>query len=174
MLTRLLSLLFALFTAAPSLAQSAAEITFAKTLLRDLQFRSFEANREFCGTIGLDRQNRLVASRAKRGWKNSCRPRDARAAEFIIASYHTHGAFDPRSDAEVPSVSDLLADMDEGQDGWVSTPGGRLWYIDGAAAEVRQICGVGCLPVDPNFEPGYMGTIPQRFTLWQLEQFFGL
>ncbi|WP_082152671.1 DUF4329 domain-containing protein [Candidatus Rhodobacter oscarellae] len=96
-------------------------------------------------------------------------PRDPRDAAEIIASFHTHGGFDEDADSEVPSVSDVLADMEEGLDGYLSTPGGRFWFIDGQTGVSRQLCGLGCLPQDPDFAPGLHGTISKRYTLGQLE-----
>ncbi|KMW58716.1 hypothetical protein AIOL_003695 [Candidatus Rhodobacter oscarellae] len=69
----------------------------------------------------------------------------------------------------MPSVSDVLADMEEGLDGYLSTPGGRFWFIDGQTGVSRQLCGLGCLPQDPDFAPGLHGTISKRYTLGQLE-----
>ncbi len=145
-----------------------------REVLAELQWRSFRANREFCGIMGLTEDGEIVISRPRRGRVDSCRPRDPWRADHLIASFHTHGAFDPDSDAELPSVDDVLADMNEGVDGWVATPGGRLWFIDGLTGVIRQICGLGCLPQDPDFIPGYMGPIPQRMTLAELERFFAV
>lgn len=153
-------------------AQSAAETAFVKRLFVEIQHASFAAGREFCGTIGLTGDGALVASRPRRGRATSCRPRDAWTAEVIIASYHTHGAFDPRGDSEVPSPDDVWSDIEDGTDGWVATPGGRLWFIDGATGVSRQVCGLGCLPMDPAFRPGFMGPVPESFTLDALERFF--
>ena len=44
----------------------------------------------------------------------------------------------------------MEGDEDEGIDGWVATPGGRLWYIDTTDMVTFQICGIGCLPSDPD------------------------
>ncbi|MEM6308673.1 MAG: DUF4329 domain-containing protein [Pseudomonadota bacterium] len=163
---------FNLFTA-ESQAQTLDEIQIAKEILTELQYRSFKANREFCGTIGVDREGYYVSSRPKRGRRDSCRPRDVWAAETILFSYHTHGSFDLEAESEVPSVSDLLADIDEGTDGWVATPGGRLWFIDSVNETATQVCGLACLPQDPEFEPGLSGYIPKAFTLQSLRAFFG-
>lgn len=168
----ILTALFISGIALPVSAQSASEIAMAKSILAPLQARSFEAGREFCGIIGVTETGQLIASRPRRGRVDSCRPRTPRRAEDLIASFHTHGSFDPEADSEIPSVDDVYADMDEGLDGWVSTPGGRLWFIDGQSGTIRQICGIGCLPQDPAFVRGHMGFVPQRLTLGQLEAFF--
>ena len=157
----------------PAYAQSAKELAFVKSLMINLQERSFDANREFCGTIGIDEDGALVSSKPRRGWRSSCRPRDSRDAVEIISSFHTHGAFTTKSDSEVPSVNDVEADMSEGTNGWVATPGGRLWFINGQTGFAQMVCGLGCLPQDPDFEAGWSGPIPRSFTLEQLRDFFG-
>ncbi|MEM9551481.1 MAG: DUF4329 domain-containing protein [Pseudomonadota bacterium] len=163
------SLVFlALLVAPVAWARDAAEMRFARQVLESLQARSFEANREYCGIIGITEDNRLVASKPRRGRRDSCRPRDPRSAVEIFASFHTHGGFDERADSEVPSSVDVQGDMEDGIDGYVSTPGGRLWFVDGQAAVVWQICGVGCLSQDPDFRPGLYGPVYEFYTLDEL------
>ena len=65
-------------------------------------------------------------------------------------------------------MGDVLADEDEGIDGYVSTPGGRLWYVDGAELIVSHICGVGCHTKDPNFEAGLDGDIKVSYSIDEL------
>lgn len=151
-------------------AQSEAELSFARDILSGIQENSFAANREYCGMIGLDQDGRLVASRPRKGRVDSCLPRDPRDAVEIIASYHTHGGFGADYDSEVPSTTDVIGDMDEGVDGYVSTPGGRFWFIDGQTGVARLICSLGCLPQDPDFVPGVWGKIRARYTLSDLER----
>lgn len=160
------SLLFA--TSAP--AQDKAEVDLSRAVLATAQPASFTSNREYCGTIGADANGRLLVSQPRQGRRDSCQPRDHPNAVEVFASYHTHGSFDPDADSEVPSVSDVLGDMDEGLDGYVATPGGRLWFIDGQTGVVRQLCGTGCLPSDPDFVPGVFGQIATRYTLDQLDR----
>ncbi len=148
----------------PAMAQSNAELRLVKALFAQIQPLSFDRNREFCGYIGYNGDGALVASKPKRGRINSCKARWPDELD-VIASYHTHGAFSPQAPAEFPSSDDLLADEEEGVDGWVGTPGGRLWYVDSEALEVSQVCGIGCLPQDPNFEAGLDGEIAQSYTL---------
>ena len=156
--------------ASPALAQSEAEVTFARQLLAGLQSNSIAANREYCGIIGLDQDNRLIASRARKGRRDSCQPRDPRNVAEVIASFHTHAAFDEEFDSEVPSSDDILGDMEDGLDGYIATPGGRFWFIDGQTGSARQICGIACLPQDPDFEANLYGQIKQRYTLSELER----
>ncbi len=153
----------------PASAQTNEEIAFARQILTSIQDNSFAANREYCGIIGTDGEGRLVASNPRKGRRDSCRPRDPRGAADFIASFHTHAGFDEEADSEVPSPSDVIGDMEEGLDGFVATPGGRFWFIDGQTGVVRQLCGLGCLPQDPDFEAGVWGPIAKRYTLGQLE-----
>ena len=158
-----------LTTAGLALAQSHAEQKFARQVLTDLQATSIASNREYCGIIGLTETGGLVASAPRKGRRDSCRPRDPYSAVELIASYHTHAGFDEGADSEVPSASDVIGDMEEGLDGYVSTPGGRLWFIDGQSGTVRQLCGLNCLPSDPDFRPGQWSPVKQRFSLSELE-----
>jgi hypothetical protein len=156
--------------AAPAAAQDAREVALAREILAGAQAPSFQRNREYCGTIGADRNGRLLHSEPRRGGRDSCTPRDHPDAWDVFASFHTHGGFDPEADSEVPSVYDVQSDMAEGLDGYVATPGGRLWFIDGQTGVVRQICGLGCLPADPDFVPGLFGPIATRYTLSELDR----
>lgn len=149
-------------------ATGQSEAEFAKATLNNLQELSFANNREFCGYILRTPDGTLAASAAKKGRISSCRADDPPQDHLIVASYHTHGAFEYDTSAEFPSVGDVLADEDEGIDGYVSTPGGRFWYVDGADLIVSQICSVGCLIQDPNFEAGLDGDIKVSYTLDEL------
>jgi len=163
-------LLIALLFGTPAVAQSQAEIDFAKRLLDSLQKASIEQNREFCGIIGITDEGELIASTPRRGSIASCEPRDPRGIDEAIASFHTHAGFDDTYDSEVPSADDIIGDMEDGLDGYVATPGGRLWFIDGQSGTARQICGLNCLTQDPDFEPEVYGPIKQSYTLGEIEQ----
>ncbi len=139
-------------------AQSSDEVKLVKSVLNQLQDISFRKNREYCGYIGHDEKDVLFASNARRGRRDSCLGKAPDNMD-VIASYHTHGSFDPDARAEFPSVADLEGDEDEGIDGYISTPGGRLWYSDSQDMEVSQICGVGCMKQDPKFKAGIDGDI---------------
>ncbi|MEM7642430.1 MAG: DUF4329 domain-containing protein [Pseudomonadota bacterium] len=153
-----------LLVTSPALANDLQRV--AAGTLAALQSNSFAENREFCGLIGRLPDGTFVASPARRGRMDSCTPRVARnwqpEAE-IVASYHTHGAFDPEADSEIPSIDDILSDSEEGIDGYISTPGGRLWFVDGDRVEARLICDIGCLPADPAFRPGLWGPVATRY-----------
>lgn len=161
-------------TVAPGAAQTAAETAAARSILTQIQAQSISQNREHCGTMALTDDGRYIASRVRRGRRDGCRPPNARGGE-IIASFHTHGAFDYDADSEVPSPQDVYSDADEGINGYLATPGGRFWFIDGQNLTVSLICGVGCLPQDPAFEQGVWGEIRGFYTIddleWRLDGF---
>lgn len=149
-------------------AQDADVVNFARMVLADLQDRSFADNREYCGRIGVAEDGTLVASRPRRGRRDGCRPTQLPRGARPLASYHTHAAFDPAADSELPSPQDLDSDMSEGVDGFVATPGGRLWFNDSVLGETRLICGPYCLPTDPAFADGIWGFPEPRYSLDQL------
>ncbi len=145
-----------------------SEVEFAKATLNRLQTVSFANNREYCGYILRAPDGTLAATPASKGKVSSCRGTEAPEEYLVVASYHTHGAFEYDTPAEFPSVGDVEADEAEGVDGYISTPGGRFWYVDGAELEVSQICGVGCMAQDPNFEAGLDGRIEVSYSLEEL------
>jgi len=158
-----------LLSLTPAQAQEADIIQAARQTLAKLQANSFAAGREYCGMIGRNPRGEVVVTRARKGRADSCRPRDFWGSRIdVIASYHTHGSHHPEADAEVPSFDDLAADTDEGVLGFVSTPGGRFWITEPQFGRVRQLCGVGCLPVDPDFNPRDAGHVRQQYTMQQL------
>lgn len=164
------ALLSALILTTPVAAQSAAEVKFAKSVLAQVQQFTFKGGREYCGYIGYDATGKLRATSARRGRKDSCRAIDPPAAWTLIASYHSHGTFLMEADSEVPSADDVRADNAEGVDGYLVTPGGRVWFIDGKRQTARILCGRDCLSSDPNFKPEVFGKIARKYTLQQLMQ----
>ena len=125
----------------------------AVAVLNQAQTLSFQNDLEYCGYIAYDDQDRLRATRPLAGEKASCQP-DAPASWELVASYHTHGAVDlsdPEASFELPSSDDLLGDIEEGIDGYVSTPGGRLWFIDGLEEAAILIGDAGTMRTDPNY-----------------------
>lgn len=151
------------------IAQDASEVALAKATLDALQTRSFAENREYCGYLYRDLDGKLLATPATTGAENYCEPEPPEYEdEVIVASYHTHGAFAYEAPAEFPSVSDIEADEEEGIDGYLTTPGGRFWYVDTTDMIVSQICIIGCVTRDPNFEPGLDGEIALSYTYEEL------
>lgn len=154
---------------APGRAADPEQVEFARAILARINAASIADDREYCGTIGLSRDGTLISSTARRGWRNLCRPRRPRGAASILASFHTHAAFAVNADSELPSPQDVHTDMAAGTDGYLATPGGRMWFIDGTNGTVFQICGPGCLPSDPNYQAEVFGPILTFYTLAQLE-----
>jgi len=148
-------------------AQNKSELSYVKSVLSQLQDRSFKENREYCGYLGRDSAGKIKSSVAYKGRTDSC---DARFPEDldVFASFHTHGGFLEDASSEVPSVNDMEADEEEGVDGYVSTPGGRLWYIDTTDMITSQVCGLGCLKRDPKFVEGADGRVLQSYTYEEL------
>lgn len=150
------------------MATKSAEAEFAKQQLARVQHRSFAKNREYCGYLARNRNGRLVATRMARGLKNGCTPPRPKTGMRLIASLHTHGAYDPRVPAEFPTTLDMRSDIAEGVNGYIATPGGRFWYIDSRQLRATQLCELACLPQDPRFRAGDDGIIKMRYSYEEL------
>lgn len=151
-------------------SQTQEEIEFAKRTLDSAQSLSFSKNREYCGYIGVTASGEYVATKPSKGLKSSCVAKDALDDDVeMLASYHTHGSYSEDSDSEVPSEEDLLADQDEGIDGYISTPGGRVWYNDSEQEESRLLCGEGCVRADLHYDPTDTPHIASRYTVEALQ-----
>ena len=152
-----------LLGAGPLAAQDAAEMALARETLTALQALSFIKEREFCGFIGYDAQGVLRVTRAVQGDEATCLA-DLPEDMAVTASYHTHGGFDPDYFGEIPSDIDVQGDAALWINGYVSTPGGRFWFVDSRAMEVRLLCGLSCLPTAPNYRKGTNGPIASRYS----------
>ena len=146
-----------------------AQIAAVKERFAPIQLLSFAVGFEYCGYLGRSAQGEMIFTEMARGDWDGCTPPGPPDGFTPLASLHTHGAYDPFVPAEFPTVLDIEADNAEGVDGYVATPGGRLWFIDGAAMIAYQICGLGCLPQDPDFRPGDDGIISSFYTVSDLE-----
>lgn len=135
---------------APDDVQAAA---FARAFLDAIQPRSISLRRELCGFFYVAPDGRIAATAPRAGSFAGCDMDVPGADSGVFASYHTHSAFAPGYDNEVPSAQDLASDFQLGLDGYVSTPGGRLWHVDYGTRRVRQVCGPGCVFMDPGFRP---------------------
>lgn len=152
-LMRFLVLLAALGSLAmPALAQDAREMEAARKILYDLQALSIRENREYCGVLLRQPDGKLISSKAFRGRKARCNVRRIPGGAKVVASYHTHGAFLRGYDNEVPSLLDLEVEVEWAIDGYVSTPGGRFWHVDGRRGTIHLICGPGCMPSDARYQ----------------------
>lgn len=144
---------------------------FARDQLGAMQARSFESDVEPCAIIFEDSDGDLGTTPVKGDAEATCdilyfdEPGMA-----PLASIHTHGSHDRRYDSEVPSLTDLQSDIASRTDGYVSTPGGRLWRVDWQRQRAVQVCGEGCLPQDPAYEPCPGDPIAAQYTLAELER----
>ena len=145
-----------------------AQVAMLKARLAPIQHLSFAARYEYCGYLGRRPDGTPEFTEILRGHHNGCTPEMPEGGFVRIASLHTHGAYDPRIPAEFPTALDMRSDRREGVNGYVATPGGRLWYIDSRAMLAVQLCGPGCLPQDPGFRAGDDGVIPERLSYGQL------
>jgi len=149
-------------------APAEAANQFAVSFLSNLQARSFAEHREFCGYFVVDALGNIAATPPVGGTLAGCS--HAAPTPDVFASYHTHGAYDRGYDNEVPSIPDLQGDFQFGMDGYVSTPGGRVWHIEYDDRTARQLCGQGCVTVDPGFVPEDEAGIRQSYTVRTLAQ----
>jgi len=151
-------------------AQPTGEMEAAREILLELQSRSFAENREYCGYIGLMPDGTYMATEVTRGTSDSCLSRgDESPFVEVTASFHTHAGYDPDADSEVPSVEDLAGDIDEGVNGYVATPGGRLWFNDGGDGVAYLICGPNCMGQDPRYREDVSDPIQDSYSLDELE-----
>lgn len=170
----ILACLFMLFSTPVTQAQDIEEQEFARALLTNFNALSIEFNREVCGFI-VRRQGNLELETTKVSWGGhaSCASLPVPQGLDVLSSWHTHAAWGEGYDGEVPSTIDVEGDMRMGVNGWVSTPGGRLWFIEGRTGNMRQVCGRGCLPSDPNFFPEEHGPVAKSYSLDGLFARFG-
>lgn len=154
-------------------AQSTDETEFVTALLTNLNALSVEFNREVCGYVLRRPGGPLEASKVSWGTNASCASLQIPPGYEVVSSWHTHAAWAPGYDGEVPSTIDVEGDMRMGVNGWLSTPGGRLWFINGQTGDMHQVCGRDCLPSDPGFFPEEHGPVEKRYTLHALRTRFG-
>ena len=154
----------------PTFAETDDINAFATSVLNDLQPVSIAESREYCGYIFETESGGLAATPAARGGEDYCDL--APPEDNTLASYHTHGGYSDEYDNEVPSVDDLLGDFEAGIDGYVGTPGGRVWLVDYETRSTRQLCGIKCIIADPDDDPDAAGAIRQSYTLDELRERF--
>lgn len=157
----------------PGQAQDGHETAFVIGLMESMNALSIRFNREVCGYI-LRHPDGAHYSTTKASWGGhaSCASLAVEDGAAVVSSWHTHAAWVPEYDGEVPSVQDVEGDMQLGVNGWVGTPGGRLWFVDVDTGDIRQVCSLGCLPSDPNFI-GDGDPVRKTYTLDALQQRFG-
>lgn len=147
---------------------SGAERAFVAAILSDLQLRSFAENREFCGYIGLDRSGIWASTPVSAGSEASCPLPLVPAGFTLVASFHTHGTYSPFYASEWPTTQDMATDAADVIDGYIATPGGRLWHVDTDTMTVTQLCGRGCLPQDPAYVAAEDGPLRRTMTYAEL------
>lgn len=138
---------------------------FAQSFLNAIQPQSFALRAELCGYFYVAANGQPAATPPVRGSFARCDTDIPRPGQRIFASYHTHGAYGAAYDNEVPSPTDMRSDFEFGLDGYISTPGGRVWHLDYDTQTARQLCGLGCVARDPGFRPRDENSIPQVYTL---------
>ena len=118
--------------------------------------------------IGVDAKGRYVVGPISRGTPARCTFRRPNSAKRIVASFHTHGGYMAGYDNEVPSIIDLESERAHGLRGYVATPGGRFWLVDGPKSKVELLCGPKCLPWDPRFTDGELDRIRGSYSRQEL------
>jgi hypothetical protein len=154
-------------------AQGAQETAFVMGLMESMNALSVRFNREVCGYILRHPNGAYSSTKVSWGGHASCASLPVRDGMDVVSSWHTHAAWARSYDGEVPSIQDVEGDMRLGVNGWVGTPGGRLWFVDGQSGTMRQVCGRSCLPVDPGFVPEEHGPVGETYTLDGLYARFG-
>ncbi len=140
---------------------------FAVSFLNSIQQRSFDGRREYCGYFLVSPTGVISATTPIPGTLASCS--SPFPPDNAFASYHTHGAYDAGYDNEVPSDVDLLGDFEFGLDGYVATPGGRIWHVEFDDRTARQVCGRGCVTSDPRFVAEDEAGIRASYTVNQIQ-----
>lgn len=126
---------------------------FAVATLAAIQPDSIGLNTEFCGLIGRNEAGELVSTEPLRGVRDGCLPPPDPPGLDVLATWHTHGGWSVEYDGEVPSVIDLRGDIEDGLEGYVATPGGRVWRNRARFGVAVLICGTGCVTPDPAYRP---------------------
>lgn len=122
-------------------------VVLAKLVIGQLQEDSFKKNVEYCGYITASPDGELKIVGPEKGTVFGCRKPLVYKPDKIVASYHTHGAIDPRVITEIPSSRDFDAVASERVDAFIGTHGGRFWHVDFESSAARLLCGpTNCLP----------------------------
>ncbi len=156
---------------APSaFAQDQAEIDFVTSFFNQLQPKSIAQNTEYCGYFGIDADDNFVATRPTKGDTDSCLADEPPEDLDLFATYHTHGGYMFDADSELPSLNDLEADIDEELDGYVATPGGRIWLNSIDRETAIMLCGRNCTVSDSEYVADTEYPVNNSYTVQQLRQ----
>ncbi len=162
------------FVTLPAVAQDKnPEHALARQVLSSIQQQSVSESREYCGFIGYDNRGFLRATTPGPGTHASCLIKEPPPGWRVTASYHTHGGWTERYDDEVPSTQDMYSDIDARTNGYIATPGGRIWFFDYQREVAYQLCGLGCLYQDPDFTARGSAPVRDSYTLNSLSKRFG-
>ena len=165
----ILTIIFYIFLITNCFAIEKSDFKFIKKVLNDIQAQSFSQDREFCGYIYIKENDDLGFTKPTKGDADSCLAKNVGEELYLLGSYHSHGAFSLTADTELPSLNDLQADIEEGVDGFISTPGGRIWHIDSLKKYATMLCGLNCIAADPRFDTELMDPVEKFYTLRDLE-----
>lgn len=130
-----------------------------------IQEKSIADKREYCGYFGYNDAGELIATEPVMGEEDSCQSEPSDDMVEVIASYHTHGAFHYEADSETPSPADLEADVSEETDGYIATPGGRIWMNDHETEKAVLLCDRNCTVSDPNYDDAAFPAINGSYDL---------
>jgi len=161
------------FLPAKAPAQSAEELAYVMGLFTSMNQLSVRFDREVCGFILRDPDGSYRSTKASWGGHASCASLPLEPGAEVVSSWHTHAAYSRDYDNEVPSIQDVEGDISFGVNGWVSTPGGRLWHIDDNTETLRVVCDLECLPADPQATDQFHQAVPRSMTLTELYNRFG-
>lgn len=145
--------------------------TFARGYLNTAQALSFRDGIEYCGFFFVDAAGAIASTEPSPGEAGSCRI--GNPPNGVVAGWHTHSAYDRDVIGEVPSPRDMAITFEIGLDGYVATPGGRLWRMNSRAQNAEQVCSAGCLLTDPAFVEDPRFTVRNSYTLPSLLQSVG-
>ena len=154
--------------------------SYARATLAEIQPRSIANNQEYCGVIFEDEEGNLQTSKIYAGERAACAlDWGVPLGYYVVASFHSHGGFDTQYASEIPSSLDLATDIDARIDGFVGTPGGRIWHNRWQNEATELACGEACLPVDPRYEAfkrtsGQRLNIARRYSMDELNNLFGI
>ena len=159
---------------------SMTELTsYARETLADIQARSISNNQEYCGVIFEDEEGNLQTSTIYPGERAACAlDWGVPLGNHVVASFHSHGGFDTQYASEIPSSLDLATDIDARIDGFVGTPGGRIWHNQWQSETTEMLCGEGCLEVDPRYtqfkrRTGARSNLARSYSMDELNMIFG-
>ena len=159
---------------------SLSELTeYAKGTLAEIQGKSIRNNQEYCGVIFEDENGNLQTSQIYPGERAECFFDWGVPLGFhVVASFHSHGGVDEGYASEIPSSLDLATDIDARIDGFVGTPGGRVWHNSWQEGVTSQVCGEGCLEQDSRYGPSEsslpgLGRVATRYSMDELNSIFG-